>query len=266
MATSNQSETNRPRVAASTYLNSAPLVWSFLHGSRRNEIEHVEAVPARCADLLAGGAVDVALVPVIEYKRIPDLILFPDVCVGSRTEVRSVVLATRKSDLQSLRKIALDESSRTSAALLKIIFREFVGSEPEWRTSVPNIEEMLKDNDAALIIGDPGMTFHRVNLNVFDLASVWRQYTGFGFVFAMWMLRQDASENARKIDFLAACQEGLERSAEILDYYEQRLGLTRDELETYLKDNISFYLTDKMQAGLDLYYELAHKHGLIGSL
>ncbi len=238
-------------------------MWSFLHGSRQDEIEHVEAVPARCADLLAAGEVEVALVPVIEYKRIPNLVLVPDVCVGSRAEVRSVVLATRKSDLQSLHSIALDESSRTSAALLKIIFLEFVGREPEWRTAAPDIEQMLKDNDAALIIGDPGMTFPRANLNVFDLASVWRQYTGFGFVFAMWMLREDASENARKINFLAACQEGLERSAEILDYYEERLGLTRDELDSYLKDNISFFLTHEMQAGLDLYYELAHKHGLV---
>lgn len=241
-------------------------MWSFLHGSRRNEIEHIEAVPARCADLLAAGEVDVALVPVIEYQRIPGLVLVPDVCVGSRAEVRSVILATRKSDLQSLRRIALDESSRTSAALLKIIFREFVGFEPEWQTSVPDVERMLKENDAALIIGDPGMTFPRSNLNVFDLASLWRQYTGLGFVFAMWMRREEASATARQIDFLEACREGLSRIGEIIDFYEQRLGLSRDELEFYLNHNISFFLTDEMREGLDLYYQLAHKHGLIGSV
>jgi chorismate dehydratase len=216
--------------------------------------------------LLAAGQVDVALVPVIEYQRIPGLALVPDVCVGSRQEVRSVVLAARSHDLKSLRRIALDESSRTSAAMLKILFREFVGSEPEWQTSVPDIERMLKENDAALIIGDPGMTFPRGGLNVFDLASLWREYTGLGFVFAMWMLREDAISFARKIDFLAACQEGLERTAEIIDFYEERLGLSREELESYLKHNISFFLTDEMQEGLELYFSLAFKHGLIPGL
>lgn len=209
---------------------------------------------------------DVALVPVIEYQRIPDLSVVPTVCVGSRNEVRSVVLAARNRDLSNLRRIALDESSRTSAALLKIIFREFVGMEPEWQTSAPHIERMLSENDAALIIGDPGMTFPRDKLIVFDLANLWRRYTGFGFVFAMWMLHDHAADTAKRIDFLQACQEGLERIGEIVDFYERKLRLPRAEIETYLNDNICFFLTNEMRAGLDLYYHLAHKHGLIESV
>ena len=166
----------------------------------------------------------------IEYQRIPGIVLVPDVCVGSRETVRSVVLATRVSELRDVRTIALDESSRTSAALVKIIFREFIGTEPKWMSRSPRLEEMLSENDAALIIGDPGMTFSREGLRIFDLASLWREFTGLGFVFAMWMIRDSAPAAARGVDFRKACDEGL---AQLTNhrFYEPLLGLPRNELK-----------------------------------
>src|ERR1041385_1997423 len=104
--------------------------------------------------MLARGEVDAALVPVIEYQQISDIAIVPDVCVGSKTAVRSVVLVTRKNNLKKIERVALDESSRTSAALVKIIFREFLGFEPQWKTAAPDLKSMLTDADAALIIGD----------------------------------------------------------------------------------------------------------------
>ena len=150
-----------PRLAASSYLNSAPLIWSFIHGSRKGTVNLTYPVPARCAELLAEGVVEAALIPVIEYQRISGISLVPEVCVGSKGNVRSVVLVTKIGSLRNIRSIALDESSRTSAALIKIIFLEFLGTEPNWVTAAPNIERMLSENDAALIIGDPAMTFAR---------------------------------------------------------------------------------------------------------
>src|SRR5688572_26674711 len=151
---------SRFRLAASTYLNSAPLIWSFLHGSKRGTVDFIDAVPARCAQMLSQNEVDAALVPVIEYQRIPGGALVPDVCVGSQKEVLSVVLVSKNTQLENIHTVALDESSRTSATLVKIIFGEFLargraGREPEWTTRSPNLDEMLDRNDAALIIGDP---------------------------------------------------------------------------------------------------------------
>lgn len=255
--------TRRPRIAASSYLNSAPLIWSFQHGSRKEEVELIEAVPARCGELLAASLVEVALVPAIEYQRIPELVVVPGVCVGSREKVRSVNLVSRLDLLKDIRRVALDESSRTSATLVKIIFREFLGFEPEWVSAAPDLKQMLAENDAALIIGDPGMTFSRAGVKIFDMASLWRSYTGHGFVFAMWMIGPNALVEARAIDFVAACQEGLERTEEIIDFYQPLLGLARDELEMYLGENLSFSFDGELRAGLDLYYRLAHKHNLI---
>lgn len=255
----------KPRLAASSYLNSAPLIWSFTQGSRKNDVEYVDAVPARCAELLAAGDADFALVPVIEYQRIQNAMLVPDVCVGARETVRSVVLVTKFADLKDVRTVALDESSRTSATLVRIIFREFLGVEPGWVSSTPDLKRMLEDNEAALLIGDPAMTFPREGLNVFDLASLWRHHTGLGFVFAMWMAGAQVSE-INRIDFAAACVEGLSRRDEIIDFYEPFLGLEREELHTYLYDNICFFIDSELRSGLNLYYKLAHKHGLIPAL
>lgn len=256
-----------PRIAASSYLNTAPLIWSFIHGERRRTVRLVtDTAPARCADMLARGEVEAALVPVIEYQRIPEIMIVPGVCVGSRARVRSVVLATRCAELKDVRTLALDTSSRTSAALIRIIFREFLGFEPEWKPSAPDLDAMLKEADAALLIGDPAMTFPRENLRVYDLASLWRERTGLGFVFAMWMAREAAAESVRAIDFARARDEGLARVEEIAASYEMTLRLPRSELRAYLLENISFTLDAEMREGLDLFYKLAHKHGLLSAV
>ena len=247
----------RFRLAASTYLNSAPLIWSFLNGSKRGTVDFIDAVPARCAQLLSLNEVDAALVPVIEYQRIPDGALVPDVCVGSQNEVLSVVLVSKNTQLEKIRTVALDESSRTSTTLVKIIFREFLEREPQWTTRSPNLDEMLERNDAALIIGDPGMTFPRTGLKVWDMATLWRNYTGFGFVFAMWMLREEGID----VDFAGARDEGVTKIDEIVSAYKEKIP--QMDLRKYLTENIVYGVDESMQRGLELYFELAHKHRLI---
>lgn len=254
------------RLAASSYLNSAPLIWSFLHGAKRGQVDFVEAVPARCAQLLSQGEVEGALVPVIEYQRITGGALVPDVCVGSQKEVLSVVLVSKDTDLENIRRVALDESSRTSATLVKVIFREFLEREPAWTVRTPNLEEMLEKNDAALIIGDPGMTFPRHGLKVWDMANVWRAYTGLGFVFAMWMIADRGIERASNVDFANARDEGVAHVEEIVAEYKQKIPMPVEELRRYLTENIVFHVDDSMKRGLQLYFELAAKHELIPSV
>lgn len=250
-------------MAASSYLNSAPLIWSFVRGSRKGTVDLTAPVPARCAELLKDGTVEAALIPVIEYQRIPDISLVPDVCVGSKGNVRSVVLVTRVKDLEEVRSVALDDSSRTSAALLKIIFLEFLGVEPKWITSAPNVDRMLEDNDAALVIGDPAMTFARDDLRVVDMASIWREYTGLGFVFAVWAVRNKDLTRVAPIDFAAARDEGFDQIEEILSQYQTEIPLPRRELRDYLTEDITFHIDEHMELGMNLYFDLAHKHRLI---
>lgn len=253
-----------PRIAASSYLNTAPLIWSFISGPRRESVKLVtDTAPARCADMLAKAEVEVALVPVIEYQRLSEVALVPDVCVGSRSAVRSVVLVSRVNNLKKVKRVALDNSSRTSVALVKIIFREFLGFEPEWETSPPDLKSMLGRADAALIIGDPAMKIPRDQFRVFDLATMWHDYTGLGFVFAMWMARENNAEAVRLIDFAAARDEGLAHLNEIAAQYATQIALSAEEIKTYLSRNIVFRMDEELKEGLELYFELAYKHQLI---
>ena len=253
-----------PRLAASSYLNTAPLIWSFQHGSQTDLVQLVtDAAPARCADLLAQSRVEAALVPIIEYQRIADARVVPGVCVGSHLAVRSVVLISKYDDLKNVRSVALDDSSRTSQALVKIIFREFLGFEPEWESCAPNPQLMLERSDAALLIGDPAMKISQTDFHVLDLADLWHRFTDTGFIFAMWMVRAGAVEAISGLNFAGARDEGLEQIEQIISQYENDLPLPRDEIKKYLTDNITFHVDETLEQGMRLYFELALKHGLI---
>lgn len=252
-----------PRISASSYSNTAPLVWSFLYGSNHGKVEIIlDNAPARSAELLMQDRVDAALVPVIASQTIEGVKLIPDVCIGARERVRSVCLVTRGQDLADVRSVALDTSSRTSVVLTKIIFREFLSFEPAWRSAPPDLAQMLEVSDAALLIGDPALALsedENSDLRTFDLAELWKESTGLGFVFAMWMTRRDRLD----IDFTAAREEGLLHLGEIAANYKTDIGLSSDALVEYLSDNISYSIDEQMAAGLDLYLDLAASHGLI---
>ncbi|MEP7212976.1 MAG: menaquinone biosynthesis protein [Acidobacteriota bacterium] len=280
---------NTPRISASSYSNTAPLIWSFLYGSNHGKVEIIlDNAPARSAELLSQNRVDAALVPVIAYQFIDGVKLIPGVCVGARERVRSVCLVTKGAELAEVRSVSLDVSSRTSVALTKIIFREFLGFEPEWRDAKPDIDAMLNESDAALLIGDPALSIAECGMRnadfsepevaatastpnsafriphsafkTFDLAELWRSHTGLGFVFAMWMTRKDVSP----IDFAAARDEGVEHVEEIISNYQSEIGIGRDEMRRYLSENISYEPDESMRDGMELYFKLAAKHGLGG--
>lgn len=263
-----------PRISASSYSNTAPLVWSFLYGSNRGKYEVImDNAPARSAELLANKRVDAALVPVIAYQMLDDICLFPNVCVGAKEQVKSVCLVTKGEDLEDVKTVSLDISSKTSVALTKIIFREFLGFEPIWTDAQPNIDKMLDHSECALLIGDPALAIADCGLLIadyevrkFDLVELWQKHTGFGFVFAMWMANAEKIENAKKIDFAKARDEGLQHLGEIISNYQSEISLSQQDFQQYLSQNISYSIDNSMQKGLELYFKLANKNGLIGSL
>ena len=182
-----------------------------------------------------------------------------DVCVGAKEQVQSVCLVTKGARLSDVKTVALDVSSKTSVGLTKIIFREFLGREPIYETAKPNVEAMLEMSDCALLIGDPALTIDETVYRKFDLAETWKSFTDCGFVFAMWMTRADV----QKIDFAAARDEGLRHLEEIISNYESEIPLERSEFMRYLSENISYSIDENMRKGLEIYFKLAKKNGLI---
>jgi chorismate dehydratase len=249
-----------PKLAASIYLNSAPIVYAFAEGTQSERCEFLgHTAPARCADLLASGAVDVALVPAIEYQRIGGLAAARGVCVGARRRVRSVLLISRKP-IDQLRTIAVDTSSRTSATLLRIVLERFRGLTPTYRPAPPDLPAMLATCDGALIIGDPAMTADTRGVEVYDMAELWRESTGLPFVFALWAIRPERVRPA-DLDFEAARREGLAAAPALAARYAETLGLPAADLLDYLTSNINYTLDDESLRGLATFYELAAEIG-----
>jgi chorismate dehydratase len=267
-------------IAASTYLNSAPLVYSFGNSSRRQQIEQRysfigDAAPARCAELLENRECEIALIPVIEYQRIPGLRIIPEIAVASKHRVRSVLLVARRP-LDQVNTVALDTSSRTSQTLVKILFSRRYGRLPEFSERTPDAahlcRNMLESNDAALVIGDPAMRLGAsakdLGLQIYDLADEWRALTGLPFVFAVWAAREEVLESASDLvtHFIAAKLEGIENIEKIAARYAVELNLPYSILVEYLQENVNYDLDDENLAGLQRYFELAEECGLLPSV
>ena len=266
------------RIAASTYLNSAPLVHSFATGSFGTRYTFLgDAAPSRCAALLAAKQADIALIPVIEYQRIPDLLVIPNVAVAAKQQVRSVLLATRKP-LNEVKTLALDTSSRTSQALVQIILAERYGVHPQLIEHTPRLGTAftlgtLSEADAALVIGDPALCLttqaQALGLTIYDLAEEWQTLTGLPFVFAVWAVRAEALAESRLKpaqlvnDFLEAKAEGLRRVPDIAAQFAAELPLPLSDLLDYLHVNVNYDLDEMNRTGLQRYYELAAAHGFI---
>ncbi len=261
------------RIAASTYLNSAPLVHSFTAGMQRKRVIFMgDTAPSRCAQMLASGQCEIALIPVIEYLRIPNLRIIPNVAVASKQRVGSVLLAAR-CNLASVTKVALDASSRTSQTLVKILLARRYHNQPVYCERTPDIAHgcanMFEGTDAALLIGDPTFDLKAkaaaLGLHLHDLAEEWRGLTGLPFVFAVWAVREDALDDYRRVrlDFEMAKREGLDRIAEIATQYAATLRQPLPELLQYLRENVNFDLDEENTAGLREYFRLAHDCGLV---
>lgn len=261
------------RIAASTYLNSAPLIFSFASGAQRARATFLgDTAPSRCARMLAGGQCDIALIPVIECLRIPTLRLVRDVAVACKSRIRSVVLAAR-GPLAEARRVTLDSSSRTSQALVKILLARHYHNQPQFQERTPDAPagcaNMLEGSDAALVIGDPAFRLEaraaETGLHVYDLAAEWRVMTGLPFVFAVWAVREDALDEFRRarLDFVAAKHEGLEHAEEIAARYVEEIGLPHADLLGYLRNNVNYDLDAENLAGLREYFRLAREYGLI---
>jgi chorismate dehydratase len=219
-------------------------------------------VPSRLADDLAAARVDVAMAPSIEYSRNPGYSIVSDACVACDGPVRSVKLYSRVP-VQQIHTLALDESSRTSAVMTRILLKERFALEPQLR-SLP-IGTPLEEStaDAAMLIGDRGILPPRGRFAfAWDLGEEWSQWTGLPFVFAMWIARPGVDLRGVDEILAAARDEGVTRLAEIAHLEAPALGIPEAECLSYLRDNLDFELGERQRQGLELFFELAGRHGL----
>jgi chorismate dehydratase len=249
---------SRIRIGAVGYLNTRPLV----HGlDRRPELDVRFDVPSRCAALLHAHAIDLGVIPSIEFAR-GDYRIVPGISIASEGEVASVALFLR-CPLERVRTVALDASSRTSAALLRVLCAERFGLSPAWEEHRPDVHAMLAAHDAALVIGDPALYFDHEGAGVskLDLGAAWTEWTGLPFVWAFWAGYPETVSPVVVEWLTTARDQGVAAIDAIAQGYaagdEARAAVAR----RYLRSNVQWDLSERHVDALRRFYALSAKVG-----
>lgn len=249
------------RAGVVEYLNALPL-WHALRDDP--DIQLIPGVPSALSAMLAAGEIDIGLLPVIEYFRVPDVQILPGVCIGADGPVASVRLFHRV-EIANIKRVILDTSSRTSAALTEIILAESYGLAPRYVTGTITPDGLATlDADAALMIGDPALVALKTSsLPSLDLGNKWKKHTGLPFVFAAWLGRSTMAANPRLVEKLQmAAMRGLETIPSIAWAYSSPLGLEPAYVTEYLSRNLRYELDERAVMGLKDFGRRASSRGL----
>lgn len=249
------------RLGAVSYLNTRPLVHGLEHETDRFTLRF--DVPAKCAELLHANAVDLGLIPSIEYPG-RDYRIVPDLSIASDGPVASVAIFT-KVPTERIRSIALDVSSRTSIALLRVLCARWFAIEPALIAMAPDVTRMLGQCDAALVIGDNALFMDHDALGVekVDLGEEWIGMTGLPFVYAFWAGRPGIVSAADAAALQQARDRGMMATAAIGRELFPDSPAKAALADRYLRENVKYALGEAEVAGLRRFYELAAEVGVL---
>jgi chorismate dehydratase len=250
----------RPRVGHIQFLNCLPLYWGLIRSGALLDVELTKDTPDRLNDALVRGDLDIGPISLVEYLRhADDLLLLPDLAVGSDGPVLSVNLVSKRplNDLDG-RLVALGSTSRTSVLLAQLLLEERHNQHPRYATMPPDLTAMLLEADAAVLIGDAALraTYNRTtDATVHDLGGAWRDWTGLPMVFAVWAARRDfATDNPGVVKdvhdaFVHSLQLSLDNVDEVATAAARWEPLDTKTLKNYFT-TLDFRLGDRQLEGL----------------
>ena len=251
------------RFGCHRFFNSRPFTDYLSEHQKEFGLEIRFDHPARLADGLRQGELDVAFIPSIEYPNIPGGKILPGISISSRKTVKTVLLVCGKK-LEDVKTIAVDFRSRTSVVLLKIILEERGLPSPVFSPMPPDIHAMLKGNDAALVIGDAAFGIKDFGLESYDLSSEWFRITGRPFVHAVMVASPQAIlppallqglQQAKTLDPRKLREIALEES--------KKLGISLEEGTDYLTNQILYHLGREECEGLEKFLRMAWEKGFL---
>ncbi len=253
------------RIGAVSYLNTRPLVLGLEKGLGADRITLSYGHPAALADRMEARELDIGLLPIIELARIRPLELVRGLSISTFGPCRSVLLVANKP-IDQVRRVALDIESRTSNALIQVLFSEFWCVPAEFAVGPRVLAESLTEFDATVRIGDKAL-FDSIpeGLCVYDMGEVWTEATGLPFVFAAWAARPGMATPAVCEILQASLRLGATRIDEIASEYRWNGRKNPELCRDYLSRHIRFDLGEQELLALRQFLALAEKHGLIDS-
>jgi chorismate dehydratase len=253
------------RIGSVPYLNGKPLVDWFHTNAPQVEFDLSYAVPSLLAAQLRAGEIDVANCSIFEGFVKPGLVLIPDISISADGAVKSVRLFSRVP-LSNIRTVALDTSSLTSSALVQILLSESHGINPQYVHHPPELDAMLQQYDAGLIIGDLKLFDLRPDTTVYDLGQGWKELTGLPFVYAGWLAREDRVCAQMANALTSARDWGLENLEALALKWSARMNLPLDRCQDYLINVMDYHLGPTRLQALRLFQQKCVQHNLISAM
>jgi chorismate dehydratase len=267
-------------VAAIDFLNPAPLMWDFEHPpldaalAQRYSVDRMS--PAECAARLATGQADIGLVPIAALATTPGLRVLPGCTIASKDRVRSLLLVRRaRQPLAELRSVAADTASRTTVAYARILFHRWGNPAVPFLPLAADLDRMLAQADAAILIGDPALLALEERSNRFersgeelvyhDLAHEWRTLTGLPFVSAVWSAaaRGNFLDEQFADDFIRSRDHGLQNIHALAAEWALRLPIPESTIRSYLTGNIHYVLDEECLEGMRGFFRMAAEAGVL---
>jgi len=247
------------RVGSVSFLNAKPLIYGL---DAEPRVSLALDVPSRLADLLRTNAVDVALLPVIDYQRLPGLRLIASGGIASDGPTLTVRIFS-KVPIERIETLACDPDSHTSVALAAVIMAERYGRRPK---QIDLGQPGLDADTPRLLIGDKVITQEPRGFEYqMDLGEAWKELTGLPFVFAAWMATASADLRGWPERLAVARQQGMANVESILAQYAPALGWPTEIARRYLTEYLQYELTPRHLKAIELFHTLAAKHGIIAS-
>lgn len=251
-------------------------VWPVYHHFRTSQFsasaELVTEVPSILNRKLLEGSMDVSAISSFAYGvGHEDLLLLPQLSVSTNGPVNSIFVFSREP-LERIKNgvFSLTNTSATSVNLLKMIMEKKYGGKPTYVDSEPDLEAMMANSDAALLIGDTAIkaSWQDHGYIMTDLSQLWKTWTGYGMTFAVWVVTKRFADRKPELvaEVLSAFQTSKQRSladlSPVVAQACQEIGGNESYWTHYFK-NLCYDFGEEQQAGLALYYSYAHELGLL---
>jgi chorismate dehydratase len=270
---------SRLRIAAISFLNTAPLMWDFQHPPLDSLLAHRYQIdwmlPSECARRLAAGTADIGLIPIAALATTPGLAILPGCTIASKGRVRSLLLVRRAAQpIEALCSVAADTASRTTIAHARILFHKWGNPTVPFVPMAADLDSMLARADAAIVIGDPALLALEERANRFertgeelvylDLAEEWRALTGLPFVSAVWgtSCREPLDDYIAK-DLIHSRDQGMKNIEAIAAEWADRLPVPEATIRSYLATSIHYVLDDECLEAMRTFFRLAAEAGVL---
>lgn len=237
-------------VSIVNYLNTLPFVYGLKQSGLLSKLDLQFDVPSVCADKVIQNKVDIGLIPVAALTQLENYHILTNFCIGSSGMVDSVKLFSEQP-LEKINAIWLDYQSRTSVKLVQVLCKELWKIEPQFLSADIGFEEKIKNDTAAVVIGDRTFSMKGKFAFEYDLSSEWKKLTGLPFAFAVWVSTEKIEDRAFLKEFDAALKFGVQHISEALVDY--KTSIPNFDAFDYLSNKISYPLDSEKLRAIDLF-------------